>query len=143
MLRYAFKEWAVITHALATGQQALILRKGGIADEGGIFRPDHDRFWLYPTYVHQQATGVQPTLATWFATMPTRPPRGNGVFDALCHGPAGVSLHRYGNVGSIGPVASVVGGDGRAAFSLSHTRFIRVAGARVCVGNTFGSARLT
>ena len=31
MLKHAFKEWAVICQALATGRQALVLRKGGVA----------------------------------------------------------------------------------------------------------------
>ncbi len=62
MLRHAFKEWAVICRALALGRQSIILRKGGIADEGGLFRPEHDRFLLYPTYLHQQQhDGIKPT----------------------------------------------------------------------------------
>ena len=63
MLNVAFKEWAVVCQALAEGRQSLILRKGGIAEENGLFRPDHDRFWLYPTYLHQQAAGVKPEAA--------------------------------------------------------------------------------
>jgi hypothetical protein len=59
MLRDAFKEWAVICQALAEGRQALILRKGGIAETSGEFRLEHTRFWLYPTYLHQQRTGVK------------------------------------------------------------------------------------
>jgi hypothetical protein len=60
MLRYACKEWAVICRALAEGRQALLLRKGGIAETGGEFRLEHPRFWLYPTYVHQQRAGIKP-----------------------------------------------------------------------------------
>lgn len=60
MLRFAFKEWAVICKALAAGRQALILRKGGIAEAGGGFAVEHRRFWLFPTYVHQQRAGVKP-----------------------------------------------------------------------------------
>jgi hypothetical protein len=60
MLRIAFKEWAVICRALAEGRQALILRKGGIAENGGVFQVEHTRFWLYPTYAHQQRDGVKP-----------------------------------------------------------------------------------
>jgi hypothetical protein len=60
MLKHAFKEWAVICKALAEGRQALILRKGGIAESGGDFQIEHTRFWLYPTYVHQQAEGIRP-----------------------------------------------------------------------------------
>jgi hypothetical protein len=59
-LRHALKEWAVICRALALGRQAVILRKGGIAEAGGAFRVEHDRFWLYPTFVHQQADGIIP-----------------------------------------------------------------------------------
>ena len=58
-LRMAFKEWAVICRALGEGKQAIILRKGGIAEEHGRFTPDHSRFWLYPTYVHQQREGIK------------------------------------------------------------------------------------
>ncbi|HWG46804.1 MAG TPA: DUF1802 family protein [Gemmataceae bacterium] len=59
-LRHAFKEWAVICRALAEGRQAFILRKGGIAENGGEFRVEHTRFWLYPTSVHQQKDGITP-----------------------------------------------------------------------------------
>jgi hypothetical protein len=58
-LRHAFKEWAVICQALAEGRQALILRKGGIAETEGEFRLEHTRFWLYPTFVHQQRNGIK------------------------------------------------------------------------------------
>jgi hypothetical protein len=59
VMNIAFKEWAVICEALARGTQSLIVRKGGIAEVGGAFRPEHQRFWLYPTYVHQQDTGIR------------------------------------------------------------------------------------
>jgi hypothetical protein len=60
MLSFAFKEWAVICKALAEGRQALILRKGGIAETAGDFRLEHTRFWLFPTYTHQQHAGIRP-----------------------------------------------------------------------------------
>ncbi len=59
MLRHAFKEWAAICKALAEGQQALILRKGGVSESGGEFAVEHARFWLFPTYVHQQEGGLR------------------------------------------------------------------------------------
>src|SRR5262245_18624907 len=58
MLQFAFKEWAVICAALAQGKQTLILRKGGIAEQSGDFQVEQQRFWLFPTYTHQQRTGV-------------------------------------------------------------------------------------
>jgi hypothetical protein len=60
MLKYALKEWAVICKALADGKQSLLLRKGGIAESRGDFQLEHTRFWLYPTFVHQQRTGIKP-----------------------------------------------------------------------------------
>ena len=47
-----------ICKALAEGRQAIVLRKGGIAEKSGEFQVEHTRFWLYPTYVHQQRDGV-------------------------------------------------------------------------------------
>ena len=60
MLSIAFKEWAVICEALAAGRQSLILRKGGIAEEGGVFRPEHSEFLLYPTHFHEHKAGIKP-----------------------------------------------------------------------------------
>jgi hypothetical protein len=60
MLSIAFKEWAVVCQALATGRQALILRKGGISEVGGEFQPEHSRFWLYQTYLHEHKDGIKP-----------------------------------------------------------------------------------
>ncbi len=59
-LRHALKEWAVICRALGEGRQSLVLRKGGIAESGGEFRLEHTRFWLYPTFAHQNAAALKP-----------------------------------------------------------------------------------
>jgi len=58
--RVAFKEWAGVCRALAGGRQSLILRKGGIEEGPGGFRPEHPAFWLYPTRVHQAHQGLKP-----------------------------------------------------------------------------------
>ncbi|HTU18641.1 MAG TPA: DUF1802 family protein [Gemmataceae bacterium] len=57
-LQQALKEWAVICRALAEGRQTLLLRKGGIAERGGAFEVEQPRFWLFPTYLHQQKDGI-------------------------------------------------------------------------------------
>jgi hypothetical protein len=59
MLQHALKEWAVICKALAEGRQSLLLRKGGIAEANGVFEVEQRRFWLFPTFVHQQKDGIQ------------------------------------------------------------------------------------
>lgn len=51
----ALKEWAVTVRALAEGEQLVTLRKGGIREENKHFAVEHDRFFLYPTFDHQQA----------------------------------------------------------------------------------------
>src|SRR5262249_54506633 len=56
-LSSAFKEWAVIFQALSAGQQGIILRKGGIAED---FTVEQRKFWLWPTYTHQQRGGIRP-----------------------------------------------------------------------------------
>ena len=76
-LRHALKEWAVVCLALAEGRQAILLRKGGIAEQTGEFAVEHTRFWLYPTYVHQQASGLHPDAADLLRQAETeRPPAG-------------------------------------------------------------------
>jgi len=77
MLKHAFKEWAVICRALAEGRQALVLRKGGIAEKSGDFEVEHTRFWLFPTYLHQKPEGLKPdALPLLEAAEASRPPPG-------------------------------------------------------------------
>lgn len=76
-LRQACKEWAVVCKALETGKQAILIRKGGIAEATGDFRVEFDRFWLYPTFVHQQETGIAPEFAPMLAQVrANQPPQG-------------------------------------------------------------------
>ena len=56
----AFKEWASIVNALAQGKQILILRKGGIREDSGEFQVEHDEFFLFPTYEHQNKADLKP-----------------------------------------------------------------------------------
>ncbi len=59
-MKTAFKEWAVICRALGTGRQVLILRKGGISEQVGKFRPKNREFLLFPTGFHQSPEQVLP-----------------------------------------------------------------------------------
>src|SRR5207302_1684621 len=55
----------------------LILRKGGVAEAGGAFRVEHTRFWLFPTFVHQQRQGiVEEALPLLEEAERERPPEG-------------------------------------------------------------------
>ncbi len=57
-MRIAFKEWAVVVDALGTGEQIIILRKGGIHEGSGGFKAEYQRFLLFPTLFHQQRDSV-------------------------------------------------------------------------------------
>jgi hypothetical protein len=54
----AFKEWAAVCASLDEGRQSLILRKGGIHEGDRGFQVEHDEFWLFPTYEHEQAEAL-------------------------------------------------------------------------------------
>ncbi len=56
----ALKEWAVTVDAMAKGDQVLLLRKGGIHEDGKDFRVIHREFLFYPTYLHQKEDLLQP-----------------------------------------------------------------------------------
>ena len=58
--RYALKEWAVVVDALGSGRQIMLLRKGGIVEDQGDFDVKHTEFFLYPTYLHEQAERIVP-----------------------------------------------------------------------------------
>lgn len=55
----AYKEWAGVCRALGEGRQTVLLRKGGIAEDAGEFRPEHPAFWLFPTYTHEAQQGLR------------------------------------------------------------------------------------
>lgn len=61
-LSHALKEWAIAISALETGKTIVLLRKGGIRESK--FQPKYNRFWLYPTYEHQQPHLLKPEYAT-------------------------------------------------------------------------------
>ena len=70
----AFKEWAVVCSALASGRQSLILRKGGIHEGRDGFRVAHREFWLFPTGFHQESDSVAPDAQPLLQEVLTRQP---------------------------------------------------------------------
>jgi hypothetical protein len=51
----AFKEWALVCASMLRGETSLIFRKGGIAEGREGFRFQHERFFVFPTFFHEQA----------------------------------------------------------------------------------------
>ncbi len=56
----ALKEWASVVAAVREGIQTILLRKGGIQEEGGVFQVAHDEFVFMPTYEHQNPDALAP-----------------------------------------------------------------------------------
>jgi hypothetical protein len=65
-MRIAFKEWAAVIDALGSGEQIIILRKGGISEGRDGFKVEHPEFWLFPTLFHQQRESVVPSAQSRF-----------------------------------------------------------------------------
>ena len=59
-LDVALKEWHAVTRALASGRQCVLIRKGGIHETEGRFQTEHDRFALFPTWMHQKIDWIKP-----------------------------------------------------------------------------------
>src|SRR5438093_8641723 len=75
-MHIAFKEWAVVVDALGRGEQIIILRKGGISEGRGGFKPQHAQFLLFPTLFHQQRQSVIPSAQARFDSIsPSLPAR--------------------------------------------------------------------
>lgn len=65
-LQVALKEWATVCHALESGDQIILLRKGGIYEAAGEFEVEHREFLLFPTYVHQKREMLKPVAQETF-----------------------------------------------------------------------------
>ncbi len=145
-LRIAFKEWAVICRALAEGKQALILRKGGIAEAGGAFRVEQTRFWLFPTFVHQQETGIVEN-ARPLACAGTGGPssRGGGPAKPFRRGTCVYHVEDLAKAWKLARPASVVAGYGRGTLQLPKAGSVRATGAHLLrggLGRVAGEATL-
>jgi len=54
------KEWATVVKALEQGKQTVILRKGGILETASGFNVESKKFFLFPTWEHQEPNHVKP-----------------------------------------------------------------------------------
>ena len=68
----AYKEWAGVCRALGEGRQTILIRKGGIAESGGVFHPEHSAFWMYPTHLHEAQQGLREGSGQALANMPSQ-----------------------------------------------------------------------
>ncbi len=56
----ALKEWATVVLALESGDQTVLLRKGGILEAASGFVVESRKFLLFPTFEHQSFDNVKP-----------------------------------------------------------------------------------
>ncbi len=71
------KEWSSVVGALESGEQSVLLRKGGILETASGFRIEARRFWLYPTWEHQTPGNVREGFRRHLER--ERPPRGTNT----------------------------------------------------------------
>jgi hypothetical protein len=70
-LTHALKEWAVAVNALEQGETIMLLRKGGIKEEGNRFSVKQSQVLLYPTYEHQKSHLLKPQYAQQVQPVPS------------------------------------------------------------------------
>ena len=75
----AFKEWAAVVNVLAEGRQILIVRKGGIREEGGQFQVEHNEFFLFPTFEHQKVEDLKPEARSYLQKAIAEKPNSNQI----------------------------------------------------------------
>ena len=56
----ALKEWATVVNALENGDQTVLLRKGGILEDSSGFVVENEKFFLFPTFEHQETRHLKP-----------------------------------------------------------------------------------
>ena len=54
-----FQEWALVCEALGSGEQCILIRKGGIAEGRNGFGFRHTEFFLFPTFYHEQVGKIR------------------------------------------------------------------------------------
>lgn len=86
----AFKEWAVSCQAMREGEQILLIRKGGIREEEGVFRISDQEFFLMPTWEHQNSRLLKPEYISRLESL-----------QAQGHDPAQIVLDSYAVVTNI------------------------------------------
>jgi hypothetical protein len=73
-MNVALKEWHTVCRALASGRQMILLRKGGISEDGdGEFHIEHNTFLMFPTFVHQNLTMLKPGAQQDFVAASSEP----------------------------------------------------------------------
>ncbi len=68
------KEWATVVKALEQGKQTVILRKGGILETASGFNIESKKFFLFPTWEHQETKHVKPEFHNFLTDVLNKKP---------------------------------------------------------------------
>lgn len=71
----ALKEWATVVKALEDGNQTVLLRKGGIMETASGFTLESKKFFLFPTYEHQESKHLKPQFQNYLDEVKKNPPK--------------------------------------------------------------------
>ncbi len=83
MPEHALKEWASVIGAMLSGEQVVMLRKGGIGE--ARFDVPYRRFFLLPTYLHQRPELLTPAARdAYSAELARREEPGQNALMAYC-----------------------------------------------------------
>ena len=69
----------MIVQALLSGEQIADLRKGGLREDGRHFAVQSKRFWLYPTFEHQQTGLLKPAYRSWVERSAAKAPADRSI----------------------------------------------------------------
>tara|TARA_Y100000590_G_scaffold338838_1_gene386176 strand:+ start:586 stop:1131 length:546 start_codon:yes stop_codon:yes gene_type:complete len=69
------KEWATVVKALEEGIQTVILRKGGILETASGFNVESKKFFLFPTWEHQETKHVKPEFHNFLNNVLNKKPK--------------------------------------------------------------------
>lgn len=69
------KEWATVVKALESGDQTVLLRKGGILEVASGFIVESKKFLLFPTFEHQTYDNLKPQFHNYFDIAMTQKPK--------------------------------------------------------------------
>ncbi len=68
---HGLKEWNIAIEALEQGETIMLLRKGGIREQGGKFQVAHQQILLYPTFEHQEPALLKSQYANQVQSVPS------------------------------------------------------------------------
>jgi hypothetical protein len=96
----ALKEWSAVVHALLSGRQRVLLRKGGIGEKRFDITVARD-FMLFPTVAHSHAERVRPEFRDLLAAAASDCHDDRFVVRAAARVVAALSVNRPENIDAI------------------------------------------